>query len=120
MVNVFYSSFCINIFYTQRFFSFIDTSICKLYSFMFFIYSIVNIFHEITNYFCKNIIKTSRISSRSRNNKWRSSFIYKNRVYFIHNSKVVSTLSQIIYIVFNIISQIIKTIFIICSISNIG
>ena len=88
------------------------------------IFLIFNFFSLVTSFkffsnFCKSVIPLCSFFSSSRNNKRRSRFINQNRIYFIDNNIIMPTLNLLIKFSNHIISQIVKSKFIVSSISNI-
>ena len=117
-------------------FSFFNARTCNCSSFSLFIYNIINIFinfvlilfiinfnyscgHKILDKFINNIVKLCRLVPFTGNNKRSSCFVNKNRVNLVDNCKVRFSLYSVLGIYHHIITQIIKTQLIVCSICNI-
>src|SRR5665213_3526477 len=58
--------------------------------------------------------------ARSANNQRRPGFVNQNRIHFVDNSIVQITLAQLVFLAHHIVTQVVETELIICSISNVS
>src|SRR3989344_6350196 len=119
MMHIFDTSFGINIFYTEKFLRFADSTVCQRNRTKFLINDKIRPLFKFSGNFGKFFIKFSRGASVARNNERGPRLINQNRINLINNSVMVFSLRKIFFVVQQIITQIIKAEFIVGTVSNI-
>ena len=119
MMQNFYIFWIIQVVDLQDFFSLCNAFFRHDYRPRLFIYSKIHVAFKTRNYFVDFVIQTRRFLSRSRYNKRRSCLVNQYAVNFINNSKIQLSLDNGVYIKLHIITQVVKTKFIVCSVSYI-
>jgi len=110
----------IEIINAECFFDFLDASIRENHCLSFLVSFEILVFDQLANDFGKlGVGRTTRYAWR-RNNQRGARFIDKDRVNLVDNSVVELTLAQLIDLADHVISQVIKPIFIIGSVRNVG
>src|SRR6266567_4093849 len=71
------------------------------------------IWFKLTNGSRKLLVGIPRSNARGANNKWRSSFVNQDRVRFVYDSVVKLSLTQLLYLTYHVVAEIVKTEFIV-------
>src|SRR3989344_28888 len=120
VVNVFDAGVRIDIFDAERFLRLFNARIAQLDLLMLLVNSVIF-------FWCKSLgdrgetsVERLGIRDGCGNNEGGSRFVDENGVYLVDDSKVESTLAKILWLVFEIVAQIIESVFVVGAIRNVG
>ena len=109
----------IEVFYMQQLFHLCHTGFGRCYRLLLLIDGVVFLFFQLRDEFSDGVVCISRFLPRARNDQRRAGFIDQDGVYFIDQAIVQRTLYHLIEGSDHVITQVIKTEFIICSVGDI-
>ena len=127
------------VFYCKEFFCLFHTFLCQHYGFCFFIQNEVAFFlnfffHQSIHGFCfiqdaaffqffnkqiGNTVQFCGLGAAAGNDQWCSGFIDQNRVHFVDDGIVQVSLNHIFLTGYHVITQVVETEFVVCTISDI-
>ena len=120
MVDIFHPLVGVNIYHAERFLGFVYAFVGQGDLFEFLINFVIGIFLQISGDGRECAVQIFRINRRHWDNKGRPRFVYENGVHFVNNSVIVFSLSYVVNDMLNVVPKIIKTVFIVCAVSNVG
>ena len=110
----------IQIFHMKHFFHLCNPGFCRSHGFLFFIDGVVFIFFQMRHQLGHDIVIICRFLTGAGNNQRCTSFIDKNRVYFIDQAVMKGALHHLVQGGNHVIAKVVKAEFIIRSVGNIG
>ncbi len=119
MVNILNIASSINILHTEHLFDMLNTSIGQGHDLHFFINGIVDFGLKLGYNPRETLIELGRFSVRCRDNERGTGFVNQDRVYFVDNGKVKRSLHSVFEALYHVVTEIIKSEFIVGSVRNI-
>src|SRR3989338_11563393 len=119
MMHVFYAFFGVNIVHPEEIFRLFYAFVRESYGSELLVYGIIRVLFQLLGNLEKFYIKILGVPGLGRNNQRRARLVYQNRVHFVHDGEVMTSLRHAFQRYGQIVPQIIKAKFMISAVSDI-
>ncbi len=104
----------------QQAFALADTFFGQRRSAMLFIQRVIDFLNQLRNNFIDAVVLVGRFLCGTGNDQRRSRLVDQDRVHFVNDRELMATLHAVREIVLHVVAQVIETVLVIGSISNVG